>query len=95
MSQELLPSVSLRSALASLPGWQIDARANELVKEVRFGSYSAGIQFVNQVAALAEQENHHPDMLVQWRRVTLRLSTHDSGGLTAIDLALAAKIDAL
>jgi 4a-hydroxytetrahydrobiopterin dehydratase len=53
----------------------------------------AGIGFVSAVARLAEEANHHPDMHVGWRKVTLRLSTHSRGGLTGEDFALARNID--
>jgi len=50
--------------------------------------------FVNHVASLAEEMGHHPDIDIRWNEVTLRLTTHDAGGLTAADLALARRIDA-
>jgi 4a-hydroxytetrahydrobiopterin dehydratase len=51
--------------------------------------------FVNAVAALAEQANHHPDIAISWNRVTLRLTTHSARGLTQDDLDLAGQIDGL
>jgi 4a-hydroxytetrahydrobiopterin dehydratase len=57
--------------------------------------FAAAMVFVNQVAELAEARNHHPDMAISWNKVTLTLSTHDAGGLTQLDLDLAAAIDAL
>jgi 4a-hydroxytetrahydrobiopterin dehydratase len=53
------------------------------------------MQFVNAVALLAEGANHHPDIAISWNRVTLRLSTHSAGGLTQLDLDLAAAIDGI
>jgi len=53
------------------------------------------ILFTGAVAYLAEQANHHPDILIQWNKVTLTLSTHSAGGLTANDFDLATKISAL
>ena len=50
--------------------------------------------FVNHVADLAEKMDHHPDILIQYKKVTLTLSTHSAGGLTALDFELAKKIDA-
>ncbi len=57
--------------------------------------FAAAMVFVNQVAELAEARNHHPDIAISWNKVTLTLSTHYAGGLTQLDLDLAAAIDAL
>ena len=53
------------------------------------------MEFVNEVAALAEEANHHPDIDIRWNKVTLVLTTHSEGGLTQNDFDLAKKIDAL
>lgn len=90
MSHELLPAAAIRSSLASLPGWTVEG--SELVRTFTFATYLAGIDFVNRVALLAERANHHPDLMVQWRRVTVRITTHSSGGLTALDFTLAGQI---
>jgi 4a-hydroxytetrahydrobiopterin dehydratase len=66
---------------------------DELVKVVTRKDFGAAMVWVNQVAALAEAANHHPDIAISWNRVTLRLSTHSAGGLTALDLDLAGRID--
>jgi 4a-hydroxytetrahydrobiopterin dehydratase len=67
-----------------------------LVRDFRFPDFKAAMWFVNQVAELAEERNHHPDILVHgWNNVRLTLSTHSAGGLTDADHALAAAIDAL
>jgi 4a-hydroxytetrahydrobiopterin dehydratase len=91
MRQKLLNAEVIQAELSKLPGWQVEDR--ELVKEFQFASYLAGIEFVQKVARLAEEMNHHPDLLVLWRKVTVRLSTHSVGGLTALDFALAGKIE--
>jgi 4a-hydroxytetrahydrobiopterin dehydratase len=57
--------------------------------------FAAALAWVNQVGALAEASNHHPDIAISWNRVTLTLSTHSAGGLTQFDLDLAAQIDGL
>jgi 4a-hydroxytetrahydrobiopterin dehydratase len=57
--------------------------------------FAEAMVFVNQVAELAESRNHHPDIAISWNKVTLTLSTHDAGGLTQLDLDLAAAIDGL
>ena len=87
----LMPEAEVDRKLASLSGWQRDGQ--QIRKEYSFGSYLDGIAFVNRVAGLAEKMDHHPDMLVGYRRVTLTLSSHDAGGITARDLRLAEAID--
>lgn len=81
-----------RTRLAALTGWEIDG--DRLRKRYTLDSFPAAIAFVNRVAALAEAADHHPDILIEYRHVTLTLTTHDSGGLTARDFSLAARIDA-
>ena len=92
MRPELLSAAAIQEHLTTLPGWQVES--TELVKEFRFASYLAGIEFVRRVAILAESMNHHPDSVVGWRKVTVRLSTHSAGGLTRLDFALAGQISA-
>lgn len=66
-----------------------------MLRRFRFPSFKEAITFVNQVAELAEEANHHPDILINYNRVTLTLTTHDEGGLTRRDFALATKINQL
>jgi 4a-hydroxytetrahydrobiopterin dehydratase len=78
-------------ALGSLPGWK---RTGEyLVKEFKFKEFLGGIRFVDAVAKIAEAQEHHPDIHVVWTTVTLRITTHDEGGLTKWDVALAKAIE--
>lgn len=65
---------------------------NTLRLDCRFRGFPEAIRFVNEVARLAEEANHHPDFTIRWNRVTLDLSTHSAGGLTAKDFDLAAGI---
>lgn len=83
----LLTLDDIESALASLPGWKREGM--ELVKTYRFPSYLDGIHFVSRLGELAEDMDHHPDMQVGWRKVTLRTTTHSEGGLTQKDVTLA------
>jgi 4a-hydroxytetrahydrobiopterin dehydratase len=71
--------------------WRRDG--DELVKQVKREGFAGALAYVNEVGALAEAANHHPDIDIRWDTVTLRLSTHSAGGLTEHDLALAAEID--
>jgi 4a-hydroxytetrahydrobiopterin dehydratase len=66
-----------------------------LVTTVKLHDFAAALRFVNAVGAAAEAANHHPDIDIRWNTVHLTLTTHDSGGLTLLDLALAAAIDRL
>jgi len=77
----------INAKLRGLSGW--DRRNHEIFRVFKFRTFMDSISFVNQVAAHAEKENHHPDILVQYDRVTLSLSTHDAGGLTNKDFAFA------
>ena len=70
-------------------------RGDELVATVKLHDFAAALEFVNAVGAAAEAANHHPDIDIRWNTVRLALSTHDSGGLTLLDLALAGAIDRL
>jgi 4a-hydroxytetrahydrobiopterin dehydratase len=68
---------------------------DELVTTVALHDFAAALIFVNAVGAAAEAANHHPDIDIRWNKVRLVLSTHSAGGLTVLDLALAAAIDRL
>jgi 4a-hydroxytetrahydrobiopterin dehydratase len=76
-------------AVKDLPGWIV--RDSSIEKEFRFGSYSAGLDFACAVGRIAEVEDHHPDMLIRWRRVKLAWSTHSIKGLSQNDFIMAAK----
>ncbi len=83
----------LARALAELPGWSL--AAGKLHREYRFADFNAAFGFMTRVALEAERLNHHPEWSNVWNRVTVDLTTHDSGGITASDVALAKKMDAL
>jgi 4a-hydroxytetrahydrobiopterin dehydratase len=80
---------------AGLAGLAWDREGDELVKVVTRKGFVEAMAFVNAVARAAESANHHPDIAISWNRVTLRLTTHSAGGLTQLDLNLAAVIDEL
>ena len=80
---------------AGLVSLQWMRQGDELVKTVTKKNFAEAMQFVNAVAEAAEAANHHPDIAISWNKVTLRLSTHDAGGLTQLDLDLAGRIDGL
>ncbi|MBI2964059.1 MAG: 4a-hydroxytetrahydrobiopterin dehydratase [Deltaproteobacteria bacterium] len=87
----LLCAAEIAQRLAGLAGWQLKGRTIE--KKFRFGGFREAIAFVDRVADLAEVADHHPDMLVHHREVTLVLWTHAAGGLTDRDFKLAADIE--
>ena len=88
---ELLSDIAIQRELGSLPGWS--RRGDVLTRMYTFRNFVDAIAFVNRVADLAEDVNHHPDIDIRYSRVTLTLSTHDSGGITQNDLDLAREID--
>jgi len=85
----LLSDEQIRERLKQLPGWE--RVGGEIRKTYPFASFSEGMAFANRVAAAAEAADHHPDMLIQYRQVTL--TRHDAGGLTERDFRLARRID--
>ncbi len=86
-----LAEVNILPALATLPEWK---RNGDIISRTfEFADFAAAMKFVNAVAELAEQAQHHPDIDVRWNKVTLALTTHDAGGLTEKDFALARACD--
>ena len=93
MRPKLLETHEIQSAQTTLPDWALDGP--ELVRVFKFCSYLAGIDFVNRIAELAELAHHHQDLIVQWREVTVKLTTHAAGGITSLDISLARQISCL
>jgi 4a-hydroxytetrahydrobiopterin dehydratase len=88
-----LSDEQVAQALAGLPGWAREG--DTIVKEYDCASFPAAIRFVVAVGDRAEAANHHPDIDIRWRRVRLALTTHDEGGLSDKDVALAGEIERL
>ncbi len=85
-----------RAALAAdLPHWQAVAGRDAIERKFRFKDFSHAWAFMARVALLAEKQDHHPEWSNVWNKVDIVLSTHDAGGLSARDVALARAIDAL
>lgn len=80
---------------AALAGLQWEREGASLQKTVKRKDFAAAMAFVNRVAELAEEADHHPDISVSWNTVVLTLSTHSAGGITQLDLDLAGRIDGL
>lgn len=83
----------IHERLASFAGWHLIGNAIE--RTFDRGDFNGSIQFVTAIAAAANAAGHHPDLTVSWNRVTVTLSSHDAGGVTERDFALATAIDAL
>ncbi|MCM3725350.1 4a-hydroxytetrahydrobiopterin dehydratase [Neobacillus cucumis] len=78
-------------ALAALPGWKLDGKF--IVKKYRFREFMSGVAFVTKIAELSEEKNHHPFIAIDYKLVTLRLTSWNAGGLTDLDVALAEVYD--
>jgi 4a-hydroxytetrahydrobiopterin dehydratase len=88
---ELLGEAGVAEALRALANWEGDA--NSLRRTVTAPDFMTGIRVVDEVAIVAEELNHHPDIDVRWRKVTFTVSTHSKGGVTERDVELARRID--
>ena len=85
----------ITAALTGLPGWALDAERTGITRSLKFTDFVEAFGFMTKVALLAEKADHHPEWSNVYNRVEVRLSTHDCGGLSKRDMALAGKIDAL
>ena len=88
-----LSDLEIQRALGSLPGWA--RRGDVLTKTFAFKRFPDGIDFVQRVARAADRMDHHPDIDIRYTKITCTLSTHDAGGITQKDLALAAELETL
>lgn len=94
MARTPLTDSEITERLAALPGWQRDG--DNLTKTYKFSSYLAGLAFATTIGTIAEGMDHHPDMLIGWRKVTVRYNTHSAGSkITDMDFNAAAAIEAL
>jgi 4a-hydroxytetrahydrobiopterin dehydratase len=90
---ELLTDDQITAELAESEGWALEQ--GEITRTFERRDFKDAMLLVGAVAFLAEEANHHPDIDIRWNKVTLTLSTHSAGGLTAADFALARRISAL
>ncbi len=90
---ELLTDDQITAELSESPGWSLEG--GEITCTVQRQDFMDAMFFVGAVAYLAEEANHHPDILIRWNKVTLTLSTHSAGGLTAADFSMARLISGL
>jgi len=85
-----LDDVTITSLLQEIPGWE--RQGDALVRTYTFKNFREAMAFVNRVAELAEEARHHPDITIRYNRVQLLLTTHEAGGITERDIALARKL---
>jgi 4a-hydroxytetrahydrobiopterin dehydratase len=83
----------IEERLSALDGWERDGEA--IVKRFDRGDFKGSVDFVNRLTPEAEEMNHHPDLEISWKTVTVTITTHSEGGLTEGDFELARRIDAL
>jgi 4a-hydroxytetrahydrobiopterin dehydratase len=89
--REKLSETELNESLATLDGWKF---ADDQIRTRReFDNFASALEFVNKVGELAETADHHPDITFGWGYAEIALTTHDRGGVTDADVALAEKID--
>lgn len=91
---EVLNEKQLDDKLSEFVNWKMEGLS--IVREISTANFASAVGIINAIAILAEKADHHPDMLIYgWNKVRMTLSTHDKGGLTEKDFALAKEIDSL
>ena len=93
MARDRLDESAVAAATAELDGWTLAADAGSITKTFTFRNFSEAFGFMTRAALAAEKMDHHPDWSNVYRTVVVTLSTHDAGGLTALDFELAKKMD--
>ena len=89
----LLSNKEIDSALEYLDGWVFSK--NKILKDISFDTYLNGIEFVNSLAKIAEEKNHHPDLKVGWCRVEIIFTSHDQGGVTDQCIEMAKMVESI
>jgi 4a-hydroxytetrahydrobiopterin dehydratase len=89
---DLLSDSEIESRLADLEGWQREGEA--ISKTFELADFVGSVEFVDRLVEPAEELGHHPDVSISWNKVTVSITTHSAGGLTANDFELARRIDA-
>ncbi len=89
----VLDDAGRQAALASLPGWAMVEGRDAIFKRFQFADFAAAFGWMTRIALVAEKMDHHPEWFNVYRTVEVTLSTHDAGGLTALDIALATAMD--
>ena len=90
---DLLEEEELQTALRKCPEWELEKKY--IIRTVEFEEFNDAIDFVNDLAEIAEEAQHHPEIIIRHTRVKLKLTTHDAGGVTELDIQLAQRVDNL
>lgn len=93
MERRKLSENEIESALTEMSGWTFEG--GQITKTFEFPSYLAGVTFVSAIAHLAEAMDHHPDLDLRYRKLSVAINTHDVGGISPLDFELARRIEAL
>lgn len=93
LKRVMLSDAEISESLKGLSGWTVSD--GKLEKTYAFDAYPKGPEFASKVGRIAEDMDHHPDILITWRKVTISVNTHDVGGISPFDFELARRIDAL
>ncbi len=91
MERRKLTREEVAEALTTLPNWTTDG--DSIKRRFEFKNFAESLAFVNKVGAIAEEADHHPDITFGWGYAEIATTTHDRGGVTDVDLALAEQID--
>lgn len=90
---ELLSKDDLKRLMKKIPEWELEGK--KITRTIEFDGFAEAVDFVNDVAEIAEDEGHHPDIDIRDNKVILSLTTHDAGGITELDIEVASRLDNL
>lgn len=90
---DVLSKEDLKRMLKKVPEWEIDGK--KIVRTIEFDGFTEAVDFLTEVAEVAEDEGHHPDVDIRYGKVVLMLTTHDAGGVTEADVEVAQRLDNL
>jgi 4a-hydroxytetrahydrobiopterin dehydratase len=86
-----LPETEIQERLKTLPEWRYTGKAIE--RQYEGDTYLGAVEALNRIARLSEEADHHPDLTLSWKRMTISYNTHTANGVTELDFTLAAKVD--
>lgn len=95
MNRDLLSASDIQSALTGLAGWDLTSNGKAITRTFTFPGFGEAFGWMTRAALIAEKVDHHPNWRNVYNRVEVELTTHDRGGLTQLDIALAKAMDAL
>lgn len=92
---DVIKGDELEQALKKCPEWEVNEEGKGIFRTIEFEEFTEAIDCVNDIAEMAEEAHHHPDIDIRYLKVTLHLTTHDEGGVTSADIEMAGRIDNL